>query len=142
MPIPRFSWLCCPRVAPRPSFHDPTSALATPRVLRVSSPLFKRYYAEAKTAFVLLGGSVSLAIRYLGLSCGFTSAADTTAAANMDVGEPVSPVLVVFPRKREALSSGFTTRCLRFVPASRLTTQDSLAVAGQAFRAGVITCWV
>jgi hypothetical protein len=39
----------------------------------------------------------------------------------------------------EALSAGFTARCLRFVPASRLTTQDSLAVAGQAFRAGVIT---
>ena len=34
---------------------------------------------------------------------------------------------------------GFTTRCLRFVPASRLTTQDSLTVAGQAFRAGVVT---
>lgn len=34
---------------------------------------------------------------------------------------------------------GFATRCLRFVPASRLTTQDSLTVAGQAFRAGVVT---
>ena len=39
----------------------------------------------------------------------------------------------------EALSYGFTDRCLRFVPASRLTTQDSLAVVGQTFCAGVVT---
>jgi hypothetical protein len=49
-----------------PSVHNPTSRLADNRVRWVSSPVFKRYYQEAKTAFVHLLDSVSLVARYLG----------------------------------------------------------------------------
>ena len=50
----------------RLSVHNPTSRLANDRVQWVSSPVFYRYYQEAKTAFVLLLGSFSLAGQYLG----------------------------------------------------------------------------
>ena len=49
------------------------------------------------------------------------------------------------PHKRtfEAQSHGFSARCQRFVPASRLTTHDSLAAAWlQALPRGVLTRWV
>ena len=36
----------------------------------------------------------------------------------------------------EALSHGFSRRCLRFVPSSRTTTQNSLPVADRPFRVG------
>ena len=61
---------------------------------------------------------------------------DRVVPANNTTKTP--PITYTF----EAQSYGFTARCLRFVPASQLTTQDSLAMAGQAFCAGVLTRWV
>jgi len=45
---------------------------------------------------------------------------------------PGQPSVMTF----EALSHGFSRRCLRFVPSSRTTTQNSLPVADQPFRVG------
>jgi hypothetical protein len=39
-------------------------------------------------------------------------------------------------------SHGFSTRCLRFVPPSRTTTQDSLQCGDHPFTAGPFTRWV